>query len=141
MKAKQNNWSSQMMKLENFKYFTQLKVPKICREFYLKHELKFIRLIHQSYDTYESIKDRDPLKNGLLYKEVFGAHPNKKNVTNLFQCPVVKCLWQSSFYNCTEYKAFLSDFNSYNVDQQHKFIKYLNSLNSTFPILKEYQLF
>ena len=60
--------------------------------------------MHPNYMDEETLNEMDRTKNGILYKEVFGAHPNKNNVMTLFKCPIVKYLWQTSFQHSEEYK-------------------------------------
>ena len=66
-------------------------------EFYKQHEEAFFKLVHNTWDRKTSKKSKKTYDGGDMklmaitgvYKEVFGQHPNKKNLKRFFACPVV----------------------------------------------------
>jgi len=109
----------------------------------MRNEEVFFKLIHNTYDESKHTPSTDgkgmvhmPITD--LFKDVFGQHPNKKNLVKFFSCQAVKFLWEGAFQQSKEFKDWKREFLSYPAAERNKMFKYLLKINKSagFVILK-----
>lgn len=136
-------WDDVCLRKQTLKFFTELSTYQVPSEFYMKNEEVFFKLIHNTYD-----ESKYPSTNGKgmvhvpvtdLFKDVFGQHPNKKNLVKFFSCEAVKFLWEGAFQQSKEFKEWKRQFLSYSASERNKMFKYLLKINKSagFTILSE----
>jgi len=113
-------------------FFTELSAYQVPLAFYLENEGVFFKLIH---NTYDESKLGDSMLSARattdLFKDVFGQHPNKKNLMKFFAVDVVKYLWENGFKDCKEFQTWKASFQSHSKQEQAKMFKYMTKV-STF---------
>ena len=129
-KKKHYYWNDKNLRLRTLKFFTEaLDVPS---EFYAANEEAFFKIVHNTKEICESDEIGGSCMKHMavtdLFKEVFGQHPNKKNLIKFFTSPVVQFLWKQFFVETTEYKGWKVTFQSHAKSQQAKMLKYTSEV-------------
>lgn len=130
---KHYHWVDSSLRIITLQFFTALSEQDINIEFYKQNEEAFFKLVHNTWDSKTSKKSKKTYDGGDMkrmavtgvYKEVFGQHPNKKNLKLFFANEVVQCLWSGNFRNSREYKRWKSCLQTFPEDQQAKLGKYM----------------
>jgi hypothetical protein len=103
-------WNDVNLRKRTLKFFTELSEYEIPLEFYMKNEGVFFKLIHNTHDEAKLQTNRDDEMNVIpvvgIFEDVFGQHPNKKNLIEFFSCEAVKILWQGAFQKSWEFKEW-----------------------------------
>ena len=132
--SKRYYWKGENIRKRTLLFFTE-GAYEIPLEFYLKNEEAFFKLIHNTCDKSESNKYLDCIEGMKhlpvteLFKDVFGQHPNKKNLMKFFSDEVVRCLWEGAFQQSKEYKSWKTSFKLYSNSDRNKMFKYLTKID------------
>jgi hypothetical protein len=119
-------------------FFTDLSAYQVPLDFYLENEGVFFKLIHNTYDESKLACMKAKPATTELFKDVFGQHPNKKNLMKFFAVDVVKFLWENGFKLCREFQAWKASFQSHSRAEQAKMFKYMAAVSSYagFDVMK-----
>lgn len=133
---KHYHWVDTSLRIITLQFFTALSEQNIPVEFYKENEEAFFKLVHNTWDNKTSKKSKKTYDGGDMkrmaitgvYKEVFGQHPNKKNLKRFFESEVIQTLWVGNFRNSREYKKWKTYLQTFPLDQQKKLDKYMVSI-------------
>lgn len=136
-KRKHYHWVDTVVRDKTLQFYTTLKGDDCVEpQAYVENEEAFFKLIHNNWDNKSVKKSKKNSFNpeeqvestgiSLLYKEVFGQHPNKVNLKKMFSNPAIKHLWLGSFQKHFELKLWKEEFARFPKDQQAKFRKYMS---------------
>ena len=98
------------------------------------------------YNTYDESRQQSDFGDSMplmpitsLFKDIFGQHPNKKNLIKFFMTEAVQYLWQGAFQDSKEFKDWKNNFRTFSLTERNKMFKYLVKIEQTvgFKILKE----
>ena len=102
----------------------------------MRNEAVFFKLIHNTID--ESKYQSELGENGIkpmpitdLFEDVFGQHPNKKNLIEFFSLEAIRYLWQGAFQKSGEFKKWKQEFMNYPPSERNKMFKYLLKINKS----------
>lgn len=136
-------WDDDKLRAKTYEFFTIDSAYNVPVEFYLRFEEVFFLLIHNTYDEGKlSSFSNGAMKHiavTALFKDIFGAHPNKKNLLEFFTCQAIQFLWMGAFQHSKEFKQWKQKFLTYSAGERNKMFKYLVKIEQTagFKILKE----
>ena len=110
---KHYHWVDTSLRIITLQFFTALSEQDINIEFYKQNEEAFFKLVHNTWDSKTSKKSKKTYDGGDMkrmaitgvYKEVFGQHPNKKNLKLLLQ-PISKLFFQTPLVNAFIFGSF-----------------------------------
>ena len=77
-------WNHLNLRKKTLAFFTEMDTP-VSADFYLKNEEAFFKLVHNTFDDQKStLEGMQACAVSKLFKDVFGQHPNKKNLMSFF---------------------------------------------------------
>jgi hypothetical protein len=105
------------MRKKTREFFTELLGNQnVPIEFYIQNEEAFFKLIHNTYDDSKRTIIGECMKHMPitdLFNEVFGQHPNRKNLVQFFSSEVVRQLWNGFFIKSREFKQWKVTFHQF----------------------------